>query len=100
MVASSARKYRPARNASAKLMPSAEIPKPENIRRIVTGPKSENRSIRKSRSMLPHSSLDRGREGFWPPLPPNRTGGFPAYGSPVAGFLIVNVSRVQALLQG
>src|SRR5260221_6175304 len=43
---------------------------------------------------------DRGREGFWPPLPPNRTGGFPAYGSPVAGFLIVNVSRVQALLQG
>src|SRR5260221_2096174 len=33
------------------------MPKPENIRRIVTGPKSENRSIRKSRSMLPHSSL-------------------------------------------
>src|ERR1043166_9425074 len=32
-------------------MPSAEIPKPENIRRMVTGPKSENRSIRKSRSM-------------------------------------------------
>src|SRR5438445_5470078 len=43
---------------------------------------------------------DRGREGFRPPLPPNRTGGFPAYGSPVAGFLIVNVSRVQALLPG
>jgi hypothetical protein len=41
---------------------------------------------------------DRGREGFWPPLPPNRTGGFPAYGSPVAGFLIGTVSRVQALL--
>src|SRR6202790_60176 len=36
---------------------------------------------------------DRGREGFWPPLPPNRTGGFPAYGSPVAGFLIGGVSR-------
>src|SRR5437879_13417028 len=51
MVASSARKYRPARRASAKLVPSAEMPKPENIRRIVTGPKSENRSIRKSRSM-------------------------------------------------
>jgi len=31
---------------------------------------------------------DRGREGFWPPLPPNRTCGFPAYGSPVASFLI------------
>src|SRR5438105_11698397 len=51
MVCSSARKYRPARSASAKLVPSAEMPKPENIRRIVTGPKSENRSIRKSRSM-------------------------------------------------
>jgi len=31
------------------------------------------------------SRADRGREGFWPPLPPNRTGGFPAYGSPVVG---------------
>src|SRR5215212_9185739 len=51
MVCSSARKYKPARSASAKLVPSAEMPKPENIRRIVTGPKSENRSIRKSRSM-------------------------------------------------
>ena len=51
MVCSSARKYRPARSASAKLVPSAEMPKPENIRRIVTGPKSANRSIRKSRSM-------------------------------------------------
>ena len=39
------------RSASAKLVPSAEMPKPENIRRIVTGPKSANRSIRKSRSM-------------------------------------------------
>src|SRR3979411_3266288 len=28
------------------------MPKPENIRRIVTGPKSENRSIRKSRSIM------------------------------------------------
>ena len=43
----------PPRSASAKLMPSAEMPKPENIRRIVTGPKSANRSIRKSRSMRP-----------------------------------------------
>src|SRR5437016_14234742 len=57
MVSSSARKYRPARNASAKLMPSAEMPKPENIRRIVTGPKSANRSIRKSRSMKSRSRL-------------------------------------------
>src|SRR4051794_38037683 len=32
-------------------MPSVEMPKPENIRRIVTGPKPANRSIRKSRSM-------------------------------------------------
>src|ERR1700746_816178 len=32
-------------------MPSAEMPNPENIRRIVTGPKSEKRSIRNSRSM-------------------------------------------------
>src|ERR1700694_4270072 len=51
MVWSSARRKRPARNASAKLVPSAEMPKPENIRRMVTGPKSANRSIRKSRSM-------------------------------------------------
>jgi hypothetical protein len=28
------------------------MPKPENIRRIVTGPKSANKSIRKSRSMV------------------------------------------------
>src|SRR5205807_3468241 len=47
----SARKYKPDRSASAKLVPSAEMPKPENIGRIVTGPKSENRSIRKSRSI-------------------------------------------------
>src|SRR5450759_645527 len=32
-------------------MPSADMPKPENIRRIATGPKSANRSIRKSRSI-------------------------------------------------
>ena len=31
--------------------------------------------------------VDRGREGSAPPLPPNRTCGFPAYGSPVRGFL-------------
>ena len=29
---------------------------------------------------------DRGRDGSSPPLPPNRTGGFPASGSPVGGF--------------
>src|SRR5258708_38626363 len=68
MVWSSARKYSPARSAMAKLIPSAEMPKPENIGRIVTGPKSENRSIRKSRSidvaqqrvqpvLIPHASL-------------------------------------------
>src|SRR5260370_42213210 len=51
MVCSSARRYSPPRNAKAKLVPSAEMPKPENIRRIVTGPKSAKRSIRKSRSM-------------------------------------------------
>ncbi len=32
-------------------------------------------------------------KGSRPPLPPNRTGGFPAYGSPVGGFLIGTVSR-------
>src|SRR5271170_5754867 len=31
-------------------------------------------------------------KAFTPPLPPNRTGGFPAYGSPVDGFLIGTVS--------
>src|SRR6266576_7242693 len=52
----------------AKLIPSAEMPKPENIGRIVTGPKSENKSIRRSRSidvaqqrvqpeLIPHTSL-------------------------------------------
>ena len=32
--------------------------------------------------------------GFRRPLPPNRTGGFPAYGSPVGGFFIETVSRI------
>jgi hypothetical protein len=36
---------------------------------------------------------DRGREGLRPPRPPNRTGGFPASGSPVDGFLIGSVSQ-------
>src|SRR5258706_14231140 len=31
--------------------------------------------------------------GFRRPRPPNRTGGFPAYGSPVGGFFIETVSR-------
>ena len=30
---------------------------------------------------------DRGRESVLLPLPPNRTGGFPAYGSPVGRLL-------------
>src|SRR5690348_1070462 len=51
MVVSSARKYSPLRNASAKLVPSAEMPNPLNIRRMVTGPNPANRSIRKSRSI-------------------------------------------------
>src|ERR1700733_14078123 len=57
MVCSSARRYSPPRSASAKWVPSAEMPKPENIRRIATGPKSANRSIRKSRSMRGGSRL-------------------------------------------
>src|SRR3981081_4157141 len=44
-----------------------------------------------------HTLGDRGREGFWPPLPPNRTCGSPAYGSPVAGFLIGDVLVVRGL---
>src|SRR5467141_1292901 len=36
---------------------------------------------------------DRGREGLGLPLPPNRASGSPAHGSPVAGFLIGDVSR-------
>src|ERR1700753_2624969 len=40
----------------AKLVPSAEMAKTENIGRIVTGPKPEKSSIRKSRSMA----------AFWP----------------------------------
>src|SRR5258706_10115457 len=64
MVWSSARKYSPARSAMAKLIPSAEMPKPENIGRIVTGPKSENRSIRKSRSM--DAALSTRRPGLEP----------------------------------
>ena len=35
--------------------------------------------------------------GFRRPRPPNRTGGFPAYGSPVGGFLIGAVSLVARL---
>src|SRR5436190_19322413 len=34
---------------------------------------------------------DRGREGLTPPRPPNRTGGFPSYGSPVGSSLIGSV---------
>jgi hypothetical protein len=31
------------------------------------------------------ASIDRGRDGSSPPLPPNRAGGSPAHGSPVGG---------------
>src|SRR5262245_55705452 len=41
-----------------------------------------------SGKQTPAGAADRGREGLSPPRPPNRTGGFPAYGSPVGGFLI------------
>src|SRR3954464_13271401 len=36
------------------------MPKPENIRRMVTGPKSENKSSRKSRSMSANSASTAG----------------------------------------
>src|ERR1700733_253645 len=39
---------------------------------------------------------DRGREAFLPPLPPTRTGGFPSYGSPVDGFLIIGTVSLAA----
>jgi glycosyltransferase involved in cell wall biosynthesis len=45
------------------------------------------------RRLLRPPGEDRGRDGSSPPLPPNRTGGFPAYGSPVGGFFIETVSR-------
>src|SRR3981081_535823 len=35
--------------------------------------------------------------GFRRPRPPNRTGGFPAYGSPVGGFFIETVSQFARL---
>ena len=37
---------------------------------------------------------DRGRESLLLPLPPNRTGGFPAYGSPVGGFTWLRVDEL------
>src|SRR5258705_10997542 len=38
-------------------------------------------------TQLATPSINRGRDGdFAPPLPPNRTGGFPASGSPVSDF--------------
>src|SRR5664279_1800657 len=36
-------------------------------------------------------------KAFGPPRPPNRTGGFPAYGSPVGGFFIETVSQFAGL---
>jgi hypothetical protein len=36
--------------------------------------------------IVPKLGYDRGRESKLLPLPPNRTGGSPAYGSPVGGF--------------
>ena len=38
--------------------------------------------------------LDRGRESKLLPLPPNRTGGFPAYGSPVGGFTWLRIDEL------
>src|SRR5262249_59905353 len=36
---------------------------------------------------------DRGRESLLLPLPPNRTGGSPAYGSPVGGFTWLRIDE-------
>ena len=37
---------------------------------------------------------DRGRESLLLPLPPNRTGGSPAYGSPVGGFTWLRIDQL------
>ena len=37
---------------------------------------------------------DRGRESVLLPLPPNRTGGSPAYGSPVGGFTWLRIDEL------
>ena len=37
---------------------------------------------------------DRGRESILLPLPPNRTGGSPAYGSPVGGFTWLRIDEL------
>jgi hypothetical protein len=49
-------------------------------------------SSRGPRQGARRADSDRGRKGLAPPRPPNRTCGFPAYGSPVGGFLIGSVS--------
>src|ERR1700704_220011 len=48
---------------------------------------------KKPGSLLALLSTDRGREGRYPPRPPNRACGSPAHGSPVAGSLS-GISRV------
>src|SRR5271170_5874706 len=74
---------------------------------LASGPQCTSSVLRRSRPSyrdpIPHEPRDidsstasaeigdRGREDFWPRLPPNRTGGFPAYGSTVDGFLIGTV---------
>ena len=40
------------------------------------------------------STQDRGRESILLPLPPNRTGGSPAYGSPVGGFTWLRIDEL------
>src|SRR5262245_25635739 len=39
------------------------------------------------------SGMNRGRESLLLPLPPNRTGGSPAYGSPVGGFTWLRIDE-------
>src|SRR5271170_7612017 len=60
---------------------------------VVTGgrPSSAPRLPRRERGSATREMIGVGK-AFAPPLPPNRTGGFPAYGSPVDGFLTGTVS--------
>jgi len=49
---------------------------------------------RKRESSGPDEKSDRGRESILLPLPPNRTGGSPAYGSPVGGFTWLRIDEL------
>jgi hypothetical protein len=66
--------------------PSADL-----IRRSGGASRSCRRSARRNADKMGECLIrgwqtrDRGREGYWPPRPPNRTCGSPASGSPVGG---------------